>query len=337
MTTQSVGILGTGSYVPAQEITNEDLAPGLGVTPEWIVRKTQIETRRYAAPHEATSDLAIRAAVEALDQAGLTADQLDYLIVPSTTGDAPLPPTSCLVQAALGARRAACFDINIACSGFVYGLAIAQGLVAARPGAHALVVAADVWSRFIDPTDRATTVLLADAAGAAVVGPVPSGYGIVETDLLGHGDQAPLLVIEAGGSRRPASERTVAEVGHVLRMRGREVTEFVLGNVPPSIKEVLARAGVRPDEVTHFVPHQANGVLLGKLAEQSGLDNAVTHRTIERYGNSGCASLPVTLDDANRAGALGDGDLVLLAGFGGGMAVGTCLLRWCPTGGTATR
>lgn len=326
--TGAVGILGTGSYVPAHEVGNEELAPRFGKTPEWVERKTMIRSRRYAAPDEATSDLAVHAARNALEQAGITADRLDFIIVPTSTGDAPLPPTSCLVQAALGARRAACFDINIACSGFVYGLAVARGLLAHRPGGHALVVAADIWSRFIDPTDRGTTVLLSDAAGAAVVGSVPDSYGIVETDLLGYGDQADLLVVEAGGSRRPASHRTVDEVAHVLRMRGREVTEFVLGNVPTAVKELLTRAGVRQDEVDHFVPHQANGVLLGELAEQIGLENARTHRTLDRYGNSGAASMPVTLDEANRAGALRDGDLVLLTGFGGGMAVGTCLLRW---------
>ncbi|WP_158891498.1 3-oxoacyl-ACP synthase III family protein [Amycolatopsis anabasis] len=328
MVSQSIGILATGSYVPETEITNADLAPGLDVTTEWIERKTAIRTRRYAAPSEATSDLAIRAATNALDQIGLPADRIDYLIVPTSTGDAPLPPTSCLVQAALGARRAACFDLNIACSGFVYGLAVAQGLVANRPGSHALVVAADIWSRFIDPNDRGTTVLLADAAGAAVVGPVPDGYGILETDLLGYGDQADLLTVEAGGSRRPASHETVDEIGHVLRMRGREVTEFVLGNVPQAVKELLARAGVAREEVEHFVPHQANGVLLRTLAEQIGLENARTHLTVEEYGNSGVASMPVTLDQAHRSGALRDGELVLLSGFGGGMALGHCLLRW---------
>ncbi|WP_181773219.1 3-oxoacyl-ACP synthase III family protein [Amycolatopsis pittospori] len=324
----ATGILATGSYVPARSVTNAELAPRFGVTGEWIERKTKIRARRYAAPEEATSDLAVHAARATLDRIGFPAEKLDFLIVATSTGDAPLPPTSSLVQVGIGARRAACFDINIACSGFAYALAVANGLVATRPGAHALVIAADLWSRFIDPADRSTTVLLGDGAGAALVGPVAEPYGILGTDLVGYGEQSSLLVVEAGGSRRPASHETVDEIGHVLRMRGREVTEFALGTVPQAVKELLLRTGVHHDDVAHFVPHQANGVLLGKLAEQIGFERASTHLTLEEYGNSGAASMAVTLDHAARSGALKDGDLVLLAGFGGGMAVGTCLLRW---------
>ncbi|WP_024877350.1 3-oxoacyl-ACP synthase III family protein [Saccharomonospora piscinae] len=328
MTRSAAGIVATGSYVPEGEVTNDDLAPRFGVTPEWIERKTLIRSRRHAAPSEATSDLAVSAATAALDQIGLPPEWIDYLIVATSTGDAPLPPTSCLVQRALGAHHAACFDINIACSGFAYALSVARGLVTSRPGSYALVVAADLWSRFIDPADRGTTVLLADGAGAAVLGPVPEPYGILETEMSGHGEYSELLVVDAGGSRNPASHETVDEVGHVLRMRGREVTEFALRTVPQSVKGLLARAGVRAEEVDHFVPHQANGVLLGRLDELLGLENARTHLTLQRYGNSGAASMAVTLDHAVRAGELGDGELVLLTGFGGGMAVGSCLLRW---------
>ncbi|MEV8367075.1 3-oxoacyl-ACP synthase III family protein [Streptomyces niveus] len=333
MSRHPVGILATGSYVPETVVGNEDLAPGLDVTTEWIERKTAIKSRRYAAPSQATSDLAIAAATGALDQIGLPAGRLDYIIVPTTTPDAPLPPVSCLVQSALGAHRAACFDINIGCSGFVVGLDVAAKLVADRPGSYALVVAAEIWSRFTDPKERGTRVLLADGAGAAVVGHVPEPYGIVGTDLLGHGDQSELLVIDAGGSRNPASHRTVDEGGHYLRMRGRDVTDYVRGKVPQAVKELLARTGVGQTDVDHFVPHQANGVLLRDLADEAGLENARTHLTIEEFGNSGAASLPVTLDHANRAGELRDGDTVLLAAFGGGMALGASVLRWRATGG----
>ncbi|MDA3647926.1 beta-ketoacyl-ACP synthase 3 [Saccharopolyspora indica] len=327
MQRNTIGVLATGSYVPAWEMTNAELAPRFDVTPEWIERKTMISARRYAAADEAASDLALHAARNAIEQAGIGPDRLDYIVVATSTGDAPLPPVACLLQDALRARRAAAFDINIACSGFVYALAVARSLIAERPGGHALVVATDVWSRFTDPGDRGTSVLLADGAGAAVIGPVGAG-GIVETELLTHGDQSDLLVVEAGGSRRPASHDTVDEVAHTLRMRGRAVTEFVTGQVPTTVKELLARAGVGPEEVSHFIPHQANGVLLTGLADQLGLVNAQTHLTVERYGNSGAASLPVTLDEAHRAGHLRSGDLVLLVGFGGGMSVGASLLAW---------
>ncbi|MFJ8080076.1 3-oxoacyl-ACP synthase III family protein [Streptomyces sp. NPDC096205] len=332
MSEHPVGVLATGSCVPEQVVTNEDLAPGLGVTPEWIVRKTAIRERRYAAPEQATSDLAIAAARSALERSGVPADRLDYVVVATTTPDSPLPPVSCLVQAAIGADRAGCFDLNIGCSGFVAALDVGHKLVAARPGAHALVVAADLWSRFTDPADRGTRVLLADGAGAAVLGPVPEPYGILGTDLLGHGDQAPYLVIEGGGTRNPASYDTVDAGGHYLRMRGRDVSDYVREKVPQAVKELLARIGLGHDEIAHLVPHQANGVLLREVAGQAGLDRARLHLTVEEFGNSGAASLPVTLDHADRAGLLGDGDLVLLAAFGGGMAVGTSVLRWKATG-----
>lgn len=324
----ATGILATGSYVPTAEVTNAELAARFDVTEEWIERKTQMLTRRYAAPEEATSDLAVHAARAALDQAGIGADRIDYLIVATTTPDSAVPPVATLAQEALGAHRAACFDLNIGCSAFVHALTVARALLEMRPGAHALVVGADTWSRFTDPRDRSTAVLLGDAAGAVVLGPVPEPYGLLGHDLLGHGADAPLLVIDAGGSRRPASHATVDEGGHTLRMNGRGVIDFVLTHVPPSVKEALGAAGVAHEEVRHLVPHQANGALLGRLAEAAGLQDATLHTTLERYGNSGAASIPVTLDHAHRAGRLADGDLVVLSGFGGGMAVGTSVLRW---------
>ncbi|OIK05983.1 3-oxoacyl-ACP synthase III family protein [Streptomyces monashensis] len=328
MSGNAIGLLGTGSHVPEGEVTNTEIAERFDVTEEWIERKTRILSRRHVAGAETPSTLATRAARDALERAGLPADRVDYLIVATSTGDSPMPPVSCRVQAAVGAHRAACFDINIGCSGFVYGLATAHALLAARPGAHALVLGAEAWSRFTDPLDRSTAVLLADGSGAAVLGPVPDGYGLLEFDLVGHGDKADLLVVEAGGSARPASHETVAARQHFLRMNGRGVTEFVLGKVPPSVKELLGRVGVPPQEIAHLVPHQANGALLGRLADDMGLENAHIHTTLEHFGNSGAASLAVTLDHAVRAGAFGDGDLVLLSGFGGGMAVGNGLLRW---------
>jgi 3-oxoacyl-[acyl-carrier-protein] synthase-3 len=323
-----IGILATGSYLPKEEITNDDIAARFDVTHEWIERKTKIGARRRAAPAEAASDLAVHASIGALEQAGLSAEQIDYLIVVTSTGDFIMPPTSCAVQVGIGAHRAACLDVNVACSGFVYGVAVARGLVALAPGAHALVVAADVWTRFIDPADRSTSVLMGDGAGAAVIGAVPASVGIIDVGLHAYGGAAPLLVVPAGGSRQPPSHETIDSGGHYLAMRGREVTEFVLANVPGVIGTFLDRAGVRPDEVRHVVPHQANGVMVGNLVERAGLAGARVHLTLDRYGNVGSASIPVTLDEANRDGSLRYGDLVLLVGFGGGMALGMCLLRW---------
>lgn len=323
-----IGILSTGSYLPKHEVGNEEVAERVGVTAEWIERKTQIRSRCYAAPHEATSDLALKAARRALDQAGLTADQIDYLIVSTSTGDFPQPPTAHLVQYGLGAYGAACFDINVVCSGFVYALEVARGLIAARPDARALVIGADVYSRILDFSDRRTAILFADGAGAAVVGSVPDPYGVIATDLSGRGDAHHLIRVEAGGSRNPATAETVAEGGHFFRMDGRGVRDFVAEYVPPALLALADRAGVDIGEVDHFVPHQANGVMLGEVVERTGLGAAQTHRTLVRYGNVGSASVPVALDDANRTGALEPGQLVLLAGFGGGMSIGASLLTW---------
>ena len=325
----SVGILGTGSYLPEQEVSNDEIAERVpGADAEWISRKTLIESRRFAAPTEATSDLAAKAAVAALEQARISADRVDYLIVSTSTGDSPQPPTSALVQEMIGARKAACFDINVVCSGFVFGLALARSLVVTEPGAVVLVVAADTYSRILDFDDRRTSVLFGDGAGAAVVGAVPAPFGVLDVELVTRGDAHRLIRVEAGGSRLPASAETVANGGHWFRMDGRGVRDFVMDGVPPILAELIKRAGLTAEDVDHFVPHQPNGVMLGELVEASGLSGANTVRTLERFGNAGSASVPIGLDEANRAGQLRDGDLVLLAGFGGGMNVGAALLRW---------
>lgn len=323
------GILGTGSYLPKQEITNDDIAELVtDTTAEWVGRKTEILARRYAAPDEATSDLAAHAAEAALADAGVSADQIDYLILSTSTGDHPQPPTSHLVQNVIGATAAACLDVNVVCSGFVYGLELARGLLALRPGARALVVAAEVYSRVLDFRDRRTAVLLGDGAGAAVVGSVAEPNGVLGTELVGRGEASQLIRVDAGGSRRPTTHETVTEGGHFFRMDGRGVSDFVMSVVPGVVGQLVDAVGRTLAEVDHFVPHQANGVLLRTLVERCGLTGSRTHRTLERYGNVGSASVPIALDDANRSGALADGDLVLLAGFGGGMSVGATLLRW---------
>ena len=328
----AVGVLGTGAYLPSREVTNAELATMVpGADPDWVTAKTMIESRRYAAPHEAASDLAAHAARRALDEAGLDATDVDYVIVATSTGDFPQPPTASVVQRLIGADRAASFDVNVVCAGFVFALATAQGLIAVNPAARALVIGVDVYSRILDFGDRRTAILFGDGAGAAVVGAVPDGYGIVGVDLATRGDAAGLIRVEAGGSRRPASPETLADGGHFFRMDGRGVRAFVADYVPPALAALLDRLDLHAKHIDHFVPHQANGVMLRDLVHAAGLDGAVTHLTLDRYGNVGSASVPITLDAAARAGALGDGDLVLLAGFGGGMSVGAAVLRWHAT------
>ena len=325
----TITILGTGSYLPRRVVGNEEIAQRTGADVEWIERKTQIKARRYAAEDEATSDLAARAGARALANAGLRAGEIDYLLVATSTGDSPQPPTACLVQDLIGAHRAACLDLNAVCSGFVYALALARGLIAAEPTAKVLVIAADLYSRSLDFDDRRTAVLLGDGAGAAVVAAAPAARGgIVGIDLVTRGEGRDLIQVTAGGSRLPASHQTVDEGGHFFRMQGRAVSAFVLDNVPGVIAGLLERCGSKADEVAHFIPHSANGVLVEQLVDRAGLSAAQLHRTLERYGNVGSASVAVSLDAANASDALRDGDLVLLTAFGGGMAVGACLIDW---------
>lgn len=323
-----VGILGTGSYLPAHEVTNDEVGAPAGVDDDWIRLKTGIRSRRRAAHTEATSDLAAAAGRRALERAGLAADQLDLVVVATSTPDHPQPPTATLVQAALGARAAAAFDLNAVCSGFVFALTTAERFLGARAGGRALVIGADVYSRILDPTDRRTSVLFGDGAGAVVIGDVPDGHGVLADRLVSNGDYAGLIGVPGGGSRSPLTAETLAAGGQYFTMQGRAVREFVAAHVPAMARQFLHDAGVLPEQIDHVVPHQANGRMIDDLGTDLGLSRAVVHRSVDRYGNTGAASVPVTLDLAARRDEIRAGDLVLLIAFGGGMAVGLSLVRW---------
>ncbi|MEU9131077.1 beta-ketoacyl-ACP synthase III [Kitasatospora sp. NPDC048540] len=327
----SIGIVGTGSYLPEAVIGNDEIAGPAGVTPQWITDKTGIRERRRAAQGEATSDLAAEAGRRALAQAGIRAEQLSFIIVATSTPDHPQPATAGIVQHLLGARNAAAFDLNSVCSGFTFALGVAEGLLDRRDHhrvPHGLVIGADIYSRILDYTDRRTCALFGDGAGAVVLGPVAPGLGFVDTELTTRGDAHGLIGVAAGGSRSPASAQTLAEGGHYFRMDGRGVRQFVHAELPEAVAALLRRCGTPPETVRHVVPHQANGAMLADLWPSLGLPRAELHLTVERYGNTGAASVPVTLDHAHRAGRLRTGDTVLLTAFGGGMSVGTTLLRW---------
>ncbi|WP_432969525.1 3-oxoacyl-ACP synthase III family protein [Dactylosporangium sp. CA-233914] len=331
----AIGIVGTGGYLPAEVVSNEAVAERCGTTPEWIVRKTGIRQRRRAAPHEATSDLAIRAARSALDSCGLAPDDLGYVVVATSTPDHSQPATAGLVQHRIGATRAGAFDTNAACSGFVVALvSVARLLALEPPGAprYGMVIGADTYSRVVDPSDRRTAALFGDGAGAVVLGPVRPGRGLVGARMSSRGELGDLIRVEAGGSRLPASPSTVADGRHFFRMQGRAVRDFVLDELPAFVRDVLGAHGVAPRDVEHFIPHQANGVMLQEVLMKLNLPRARTHLTVGEHGNTGSASVPLALDDARRGGTFTDGDLLLLTGFGGGMTFGAALVRW--EGGT---
>ncbi|WP_314414781.1 3-oxoacyl-ACP synthase III family protein [Streptomyces kroppenstedtii] len=327
----AVGVLGTGSYLPGNVIANEEVGAPAGATPEWIVQRTGIRTRRWAKPDDVTSGLAAIAARTALADAGIGAGDLSLVVVATSTPDSPQPPTAAAVAAELGVPSGTpAYDVNAVCSGFVFALTTAERMLNGTRG-HALVVGADIYSRILDPTDRRTAVLFGDGAGAVVLGPV-CGEGVIATHLASFPDHRDLIRVPAGGSRIPASPRSLAEGLHYFMMDGRAVRAFVEDHVAPMIRDFLhehrAPASGADGPRVHFVPHQANSRMIEKLAADLGFPPERTHVTVREYGNTGAASVPVTLDHA--ASGLASGDLVLLAGFGGGMSAGLALLEWEP-------
>ncbi|MFG1811933.1 3-oxoacyl-ACP synthase III family protein [Streptomyces sp. NPDC049040] len=325
-----IGILGTGAHVPDRVVSNDEVGAAAGVDDAWIFRKTAIRERRWAGEEEATSDLAAAAGRAALESAGITAGELSVIVVATSTPDRPQPPTAAYVQHLLGAADAAAFDINAVCSSEVFALSAAEGVLARR-GGHALVIGADVYSRILDPADRRTVVLFGDGAGAMVLGPGGSGghaSRLRHTALHTFGDLAGLIQVPGGGSRLPLDQAALDEGLQYFAMDGRGVRRFVEDRLPPLTKQFLHEAGVVPDDIAHFVPHQANGVMLETVFEQMALPRCTMHLTLERYGNTGAASIPITLDEAARSGAFQRGELILMAGFGGGMSAGFALVEW---------
>jgi acetoacetyl-CoA synthase len=324
-----IAILGTGSYVPDSVLTSAELGARLGVGEQWILDKTRIRERRVAAAGEATSDLAAQAARRCLAAAGVAAADVDLVVVATSTPDQPMPATACAVQAKIGATRAAAFDLDAVCSGFVYALVTARGLLTMDDEARtALVIGADTYSRILDYDDRRTCVLFGDGAGAVLLGKTAAGDGILSTVLGSDGTQRDLVQIPAGGSSQPASEATLAAGDHYFAMRGREVRDLAGRVLPELVERVVKDAGLDLSDVDLLVPHQANGVMLADLADALELRSDQMHLTVASLGNTGAASVPITLDDAVRSGRIREDDVVVLVAFGGGMTWGGVTCRW---------
>ncbi|GAA2989542.1 ketoacyl-ACP synthase III [Streptomyces lactacystinicus] len=323
-----VRILGTGAYVPERIVSNDEAAAAAGVDDAWITDRTGIRERRWAADGQATSDLATAAGRAALRSAGISAEELSVIVVATSTPDRPQPPTAAYVQQRLGASGAAAFDVNAVCSGTVFALSAAEGVLA-RTGGHALVIGADLYSRILNRADRRTVILFGDGAGAVVLGaPVDHGPRVRHLSLHSFGELSGLIEVPAGGSRMPV-DQTVLDAGlQYFAMDGRGVRNFVGDHLPQLVKGFLHECGVAPGDIDHFVPHQANGTMLDSVFADLALPRATMHRTLTHYANMGAASIPITLDAAARAGAFTPGDLILLAGFGGGMSAGFALVEW---------
>ncbi|MET9735954.1 ketoacyl-ACP synthase III [Streptomyces sp. NPDC006458] len=324
---KDIRIIGTGAYVPDRIVSNDEVGAPAGVDGEWIARKTAILERRWAAPDQATSDLATAAGLAALKSAGVTPEQLSVIAVATSTPDRPQPPTAAYVQRNLGAAGTAAFDVNAVCSGTVFALS-AVGSTLLRRGGYALVIGADVYSRILDPADRRTVVLFGDGAGAMVLGPTAEGPRVRHVALHTFGDLSDLIEVPGGGSRQPLDHSGLDAGLQYFAMQGREVRRFVTEQLPQLVKGFLHEAGVEPGDIGHFVPHQANGMMLDAVVDDLGLYRATMHKTLTHYGNTGAASIPITLDAAARRGAFRRGDLILLAGFGGGMSASFALVEW---------
>jgi 3-oxoacyl-[acyl-carrier-protein] synthase III len=328
MATQRAGILGTGHSYPEGILTNADLANMVETSDEWITTRTGIKQRRKAAPGEYTSLFAVRAARQAIERAGLTPDDIDLILCATVSPDQILPSTGCIIQAELGANRAAAMDVVAACSGFLYGVTLANTMIQAGQSKNALVIGAEILTQYVDYSDRHTCVLFGDGAGAAVLGPVDGERGILASRIRSDGRYLEQLFSPGGGTRRPPTAETLAAGDHFFKMKGNELFKVAVRSMAEVSREVLEEAGVSAKDVKLFIPHQANQRITDAVASKLNVDEALVYSNISMHGNTSSASIPIALDECVEAGRVKPGDLVLLASFGGGVTWGGVLIRW---------
>jgi 3-oxoacyl-[acyl-carrier-protein] synthase III len=327
----TISITGIGAYAPERVVTNDDLAQLMDTSDEWIVERTGIRERRVAADEQALSDLALPAARDALERAGVDAATVDLVIVATVTPDMAFPSAGAIIADELGAPDAAAYDLSAGCTGFMYALAQAYGMLAGGLARRALVVGGDVLSRILDWSDRRTAVLFGDGAGAVVLDRVSEG-GFLGFELGADGSGGPQLFLPAGGSRAPATEETVAARKHFVQMNGREVFKFATRVLVSSAEKVLAECGKTVADVDVYVPHQANVRIIDHAAEKLGISKEKTVVNVDRYGNTSSGSIPLALADAEAEGRLNDGALVLMTGMGAGLTWGSGLIEWTANG-----
>jgi 3-oxoacyl-[acyl-carrier-protein] synthase III len=324
-----VKVVGLSTFVPPRVLTNADLEKMVETSDEWILQRTGIRERHIAEPGVATSDLAAHAVEAALKEAGVSPDQVGFIVVGTTTPDTIFPSTACMVQDKIGARNAWGFDLGAACSGFTYSLTTAMQMVATGAHDYAVAVGADVMSSIIDYTDRTTCVLFGDGAGAVVLAPAAEGEPHIidfAHEIDGSGGAA--LMMPAGGSRMPASHETVDKRMHYVKQDGAVVFKFAVKKTEEISRRLLDRHGMDPSQIDLFVSHQANRRIIEASTGRLGLDPKKVVINLEKYGNTTAGTIPLALADARREGRLKKGDLVLLASVGAGFTVGAVLLRW---------
>ena len=325
---RTCSISGVGSYVPARILTNADLEKMVDTSDEWITTRTGIKERRVAARNEYTSDMAVKAAQRAMKMAGVTAEQIDLIAVATITPDMPFPSTACLVQQKLGARRAAAFDLEAACSGFIYGLEIGQQFIMSRTYDTVLVIGAEKLSSIVNWQDRNTCVLFGDGAGAAVLQNRPIAHGLLTAVMGADGGKANLLFMPGGGSRSPASAETVAGKLHYLQMEGRETFKNAVQAMCTAAQEALRRCELDISKIKCVIPHQANRRIIDAVGERLGATPEQLFVNVNRYGNTSAASVAIALDEAVASGKVQRGDLILLVVFGAGLTWGAAVIEW---------
>ncbi|MHC4441114.1 MAG: beta-ketoacyl-ACP synthase III [Planctomycetota bacterium] len=324
----SLMIRGTGSYLPERVMTNADFAKFLDTSDEWIHTRTGIRERRIAGDDEDSLTMAKEASIRALDSAGVSASEIDLIVVATSTPYVPLPATACYLQRELGCGHTAAFDVSAACSGFVYALVNGSYLMTSGRYGHALIVGSEKMSTVTDFTDRTVCVLLGDAAGAVVLSPADNGVSGLYDHILGaDGSGAGMLHIPGGGTKTPASIESVKERLHYLKMNGREVYKFAVVKMQEVIVETLDRVGIQLDDLALIIPHQSNQRMIESAGRKLGIPMSKIALNIDRYGNTSAASIPVALDEAYRGGRIKAGDWVLLAGFGAGYTWASALIR----------
>ena len=324
----NAGILGTGFYVPEKIMTNADLEKIVETSDEWIVERTGIKERRIAEDNQPMSDLALRAAKAALADAGVAAEDLDLIIVATLTSDRIIPSTACMIQNLLGAKHAAAFDLSAACSGFAYAASVAAQFIETGAYKKALVIGAETLSKYINWEDRNTCVLFGDGAGAAVLGQVEEGYGILSFDLGSDGSGGDAIQIPSSGSLMPVSKESIDQKLNLIHMNGRDVFKFAVKAMGKTVKNSLAKIDIPQEKIDWLVPHQANIRIIESAAKRLSMPMDKVIVNIHKYGNMSAACIPIALAEAAAAKRFKKGDIIALSGFGAGLTWASCIIRW---------
>ncbi len=325
---QNAGIIGMGHAYPSGVLTNADLEKIVETSDEWITTRTGIKQRRKAADDEYTSQFGIKAANQALERAGIDASEIDLLVCATTSPDQILPSTGCIIQAEIGANNAAAYDLFAACSGFLYGLTTVESMIRTGQIRYALVIGAEILTKYVDYTDRSTCIIFGDGAGAAVIGAVPEGKGILATKIRSDGRFAEQLYSPGGGTRMKTTLETIEGGMHFFKMKGNELFKVAVRSMTEISLEMLEKAGCTVDDVDLVVPHQANQRITDAVASKLGVAKEKVYSNIAEHGNTSSASIPIALDECIESGKIKEGDLVLMTAFGGGATWGATLARF---------